>query len=375
MKLKKLHIVTFDNPNPPNFGGAIDVYYKVKYLSKLGVDIYLHLFFDHRDDIKELHNFCKKIYVYKRNKSLLQICSIIPYRVKSRTSNEIYENLSNIKAPILFEGLQSTQVLKRHNFRAPIFLRAHNLEHSYYFGLAKSEQNILKKLVYKIEGYKFRYYERLINKVDVIFSLSKKENDYFIKNYNTKAYYLPVFHANTTISTKEGSGKYALYHGDLSISDNQESVKFLISVFSSLEFPLRIAGSKIPGSLKRMVKPFKNISSVCTDNTEELITLIREAHVNVLHSNQATGTKIKVFYALFNGRHCIVNDNIIDDNQILSLCEVANTKEEYMEVIQKVFELPYKGSDNRNQTLKQFSPEVLAEQLIDIISKNYKINY
>jgi hypothetical protein len=41
---KKLHIVSFDVPFPANYGGVIDVFYKIKYLHEQGVEIYLHCF-------------------------------------------------------------------------------------------------------------------------------------------------------------------------------------------------------------------------------------------------------------------------------------------------------------------------------------------
>jgi hypothetical protein len=44
MQGKPLHIVSFDNPYPPVYGGIIDVYYKLKALHALGFEIYLHCF-------------------------------------------------------------------------------------------------------------------------------------------------------------------------------------------------------------------------------------------------------------------------------------------------------------------------------------------
>ena len=41
---KHLHIVSFDVPYPPDYGGAIDVYYKLKALHEEGIKIYLHCF-------------------------------------------------------------------------------------------------------------------------------------------------------------------------------------------------------------------------------------------------------------------------------------------------------------------------------------------
>ena len=44
LKNKNIHIVSFDIPYPPNYGGIIDIYYKVKTLNKLGINVILHCF-------------------------------------------------------------------------------------------------------------------------------------------------------------------------------------------------------------------------------------------------------------------------------------------------------------------------------------------
>ncbi len=370
MKIDKIQIVSFDNPYPPNFGGVIDVYYKIKYLHQLNVDIYLHIFTHDRLDITYLQTYCKAIYIYKRNKSYLKFLSISPFRVKSRVSSQIYKNLKQNDAPILFEGLQSTNVLRHHTFKNKIIIRAHNIEHLYYYGLAKSSPNVFKKLLYLIEGYKFLHYEKIVEKADAILALSKKEFDYFNYSYSKDIYYVPVFHGNEIIFSPKGKGNYALYHGDLSTEDNVASVKFLISVFSQLLLPLHIASSCLPKSLEKLIQTYDHIRFKKLGNQQsDLQELIANAQVNILYSKQATGTKLKVFYALYNGRFCIVNNNIVDDEAILSLCEVANSKGEIINKINDVFDQEFKSSLERERILKNYLPLNQAEQLLTILTK------
>jgi hypothetical protein len=40
-----LHVVAFNVPYPPDYGGIIDIYYKLKALSADGTRIILHAFF------------------------------------------------------------------------------------------------------------------------------------------------------------------------------------------------------------------------------------------------------------------------------------------------------------------------------------------
>ena len=60
--MTKLHIVSFDVPFPPNYGGVIDVFYKIKALHKLGVKIILHTFDYGRGKPTELNNYCEEIF-------------------------------------------------------------------------------------------------------------------------------------------------------------------------------------------------------------------------------------------------------------------------------------------------------------------------
>jgi hypothetical protein len=364
MNLNKLQIVSFDNPYPPNFGGVIDVFYKIKFLHQLKVEIYLHIYTDKRLDISPLEGYCKAIYIYKRNKSYHKFLSRIPFRIKSRTSTQIYDNLEQIEAPIIFEGLQSTSVLLNHKLKNKVIVRAHNIEHRYYYGLAKSTSNAFKKCLFWWEGYKFEHYENILNRVDAVLTLSRFEHNYFEEKYNVKAYYVPVFHGNETISDLTEQGNYALYHGDLSTSDNLKSAEFLIKVFAELPFSFIIASSALPKSLKVMIDRYENIQfKKLGDTSADLDTLIANAHVNVLYSNQATGTKLKVFYALYKGRYCIVNENIVDDSAILSLCEVANTKTEIINKVNEVMKKPFHLTTERKDILRSYVSIKNAENL------------
>ena len=73
MNSKHLHIISFDVPYPTNYGGVIDVYYKMKALHQQGIKIHLHCFEYGRAEAKILEDICEKVYYYKRkmNKTLL----------------------------------------------------------------------------------------------------------------------------------------------------------------------------------------------------------------------------------------------------------------------------------------------------------------
>ena len=54
-----LHIVSFSVPFPANYGGVIDVFYKLKALHKAGMKIHLHCYQYDRSEAPELNTYCE----------------------------------------------------------------------------------------------------------------------------------------------------------------------------------------------------------------------------------------------------------------------------------------------------------------------------
>lgn len=146
MTNKKLHIVSFDVPYPPKYGGIIDVFYKIKALHQLDVIIYLHTYYNGTGEQSELNKYCDQVFYYPRILSISKAFSRIPFIVKTRSSKDLVVNLNKIDAPILFEGLHTIFPLLKEPFKSrKLLFRAHNIEHNYYEGLASSETSKPKK--------------------------------------------------------------------------------------------------------------------------------------------------------------------------------------------------------------------------------------
>ena len=129
MSENHLHIIAFDVPYPANYGGVIDVFYRVKALTEAGVKVHLHCFEYGRGE-KEILKRCHEVKYYKRDNSFARQLSLTPYIVNSRRSEALVQDLLNDDYPILCEGLHTTAVLldKRLKNRK-IYVRAHNVEH------------------------------------------------------------------------------------------------------------------------------------------------------------------------------------------------------------------------------------------------------
>lgn len=342
MNQNKLHIVSFDVPYPPNYGGIIDVFYKIKALYEIGIEIYLHTYEFGRGKPEELNKYCKKIFYYPRKSTLLNLFSSIPFIIKSRSDIQLIRNLHTYNFPILFEGIHTTYPLIKSKFvDTKIIIRAHNIEHNYYWGLAMSETNLFKKFFFWIESFKLKKYEQILKKSNYILTISPFEQTYFKKLFNEKAIYIPVFHTNLNVKNLENNGSKILYHGDLRISDNIKVANFLIDLFKNISHHLVIASSFKNQSIINKISNLSNIQYVTISTDKTLKKLFEETHINLLLTYQKTGIKLKLINSLYQGRFIIANSDMISDTGLEDLCELANSKQEFINAIEKLIKTNY----------------------------------
>lgn len=373
MPQQPLHIISFDNPYPPVYGGAIDVFYKLKALHSLGFVIYLHCFVDKLPaDQSELERYTDKVFWYERQKKGHKLLAISPFSVASRYHDAIAKNLQTVDAPLLFEGLQSTYLLKKHAFAGrQKFLRLMNLESNYFGGLGRSERHPIKKVLFAIESVKYALYQKIIGRFDGVFTLSVYETKYVGKHYHN-AHYVPVFHGSSDVLELSGFGKYAFYHGDLRMSDNRRAALFLIEVFKKIpDYKLVIASNRGKRIVKSAIKNIPNIEHTTIKSQEHLDELMRDSHISVMLSFQQSGTKLKSVNSLYKSRHCVINRNMVDDENIRDLCTMAETQTDFIDAINRLKLEPYQDSQRRKEVLNLVLDDLEnARKIAAVITQN-----
>lgn len=355
MQNKPIHIISFDNPFPPNYGGVIDVFYKIKSLHNLGFEIYLHCFYEYRSDVsEELKAITKNVFLYKKNRNPLFLLSAIPLSVTSRFHKDLIKNIESIEGPILFEGLQTTMIINKTKLvNRKLFLRLHNLESNFYAGMSKNETSFLKRILYYIESKKYANYQNIITKFDFVFTLAKQEC-MVVKTKMDNVNYIPVFQGNEDFKELTEFGNYAFYHGDLRLPDNKKAVSFIIDLFKKIpDFKLIIASSNGKEFVEKQSKKDSNIEFVFIENEAHLSSLLANAHVNVMLSFQQSGTKLKIVNSLFKSRFCLINNNMVDDERIVNLCEIANTEAEFIQKINQLKTQPFTQNEERRKVLSK----------------------
>ena len=365
-----LHIIAFDVPYPANYGGVIDVFYRVKALSEAGVKVHLHCFEYGRGE-QEILKRCHEVKYYKRDTSFGKQLSLTPFIVNTRRSEALVQDLLKDDYPILCEGLHTTAVLldKRLKNRK-IYVRAHNVEHDYYKGLGDSEKCGWKKLFYLAEAWKLKRYESVLLKSAGIFAISQKDMEYFKKRYQNVTL-VPGFNAADSVCSETGRGEYVLYHGNLSVRENEDAAKWLIeNVFSELDLHCIVSGLNPSDKLKKLADRYSNVTLVANPDDAEMIDLLRQAQVNILVTNQPTGLKLKLLNALYNGRFCLVNSDMVKGTSLDMLCVVADEPEQMIAEIKRLMEEDFTEDDidERDEQMRQlYDNESNAQKIIEKI--------
>lgn len=366
MQNKPIHIVAFDNPFPPDFGGVIDVFYKIKALHSIGFTIYLHCFYDDRNVVsEELKAITEVVYLYKKNKNPLFVFSKYPLPVICRFQKDLIQNIKKHNAPILFEGLHSTMVLQKTYLDNKKYLRLHNIESNFYAGMSNSETNLVKKILYYFVSKKYEIYQKITADFDYVFALSQYEYNE-AKKMNANCIYVPVFHGNETTAMLSEFGNYAFYHGDLRLSDNKRAALFLIDVFKEIpDYNLIIASSNGKELIENSSATISNVSFVEIVNETHLNELFANAHINVMLSFQEAGTKLKVINSLFKSRFCLINKNMVDDEKVLSVCEIASSRKDFINKIAELKSRPYTQNESRRKVLSEVLNDKNNAKLIE----------
>jgi hypothetical protein len=318
-----LHIVSFDVPAPPDYGGVIDVYHKVKALHAIGVQVHLHCFQYGRPRARELAAFCAEVHYYPRKLGRMQLFSALPFVVVGRRSEALVHRLLKDGHPILFEGLHCCFHLgdPRLAGRRRI-VRAHNVEHDYYAALAKADGNAFRRTYFLNEARKLHRFEPVLSEADHILAISPKDQSYFDGHFHNVVH-VPAFHACDQVDVPPGTGDFAFYHGALGVPENDQAALFLVRrVFRGLDVKLVIAGSDAGAELRREVARTPNVELRSNIGTNEIHRLVREAQVNVLPTFQATGIKLKLLLCLFTGRHVVCNRPMVEGTGLEALCHV-----------------------------------------------------
>ncbi|HYE56515.1 MAG TPA: glycosyltransferase family 4 protein [Chitinophagaceae bacterium] len=323
---QQLHIISLDVPYPVDHGGLFDLFYKLQALKRAGVGVHLHCFEYGRGQQVELEQYCESVHYYARRTGLRGISNKVPYIVHSRQHPALTGRLLADDHPILMEGIHCTALLNDKRFKTRNKLvRLHNVEYEYYHHLSRLERSPLKKLYYAYESRLLKNYEGQIAKRALFLAVSEKDAAIYRLRFQAKATFLPVFVPWKEVQALPGRGNYCLYHGNLSVPENEKAATWLVTeVFADAGIPFVIAGRRPSRKLSHFAGRYAHVSVVADPDAEAMQNLIQNAHVNILPSLNSTGVKLKLLHALFMGRHCITGGHAVEGTGMEGCCHIAD---------------------------------------------------
>ena len=353
-----LNIICFDMPCPADYGGAIEEFYKIKALYQLGVKIHLHCFvYGDRNEQNELDKYCEKVYYYKRERSIKDIFSNLPFIVKSRMKDDLLANLLSNDYPILFDATHTTGFLSHPKLKdRKKIVRLHNIEWIYYRILLSQAVSLKEKIFFYQEYKKLKEYDKQLIHADVLSCLSQTDYEYYQEKFPDKKVSLDyVFHENNNINSIPGKGDYILYHGNLSLSDNYNLIIQLLSNdLKNCTYKIILAGKNPHTTLQKFVKGKNNIELIANPTDDILNGLMKKAHICLAMAANPSGVKLKLINSLFNARFVISNEAALTGSGLDSLVYITE-ENDLPDLIDKLMLKEFKQEeiDERNSLLSE----------------------
>lgn len=371
-----LHIVAFNVPWPANYGGVIDVFFRLKALHAwgerqrqaggAGLHIELHCFDYGRGVAAELEKYAR-VHYYPRKAAWTGLLSSEPYIVSSRGSVQLLDRLLANNAPILFDGLHTCHYLPEPQLatRRKV-VRMHNVEWRYYRSLAEVTRGAFKEWYFREEARRLKRYERVLDHADTIACIAPADTAYYAEQYGTKAWHLPAFHPFSQLRSKTGVGDYALYHGNLSVPENVQAATYLAGWWPKDALPLVLAGMDPDWKLVELLRDKPHIRLVSDPPEQEMDQLVQNAQLHALPTFQSTGIKLKLLRSLFQGRHVIANTDMVAQTGLEAFVRVADGQEAWEAAVRDLSQTPFGQAElqQRKALELRYSNDAGAERLI-----------
>jgi glycosyltransferase involved in cell wall biosynthesis len=339
-RMGRVLIVAHDFPFPPNYGGRVDMWSRIKLLHRMGVqvDVVASLKdLPSEQQAQEVQRYVRSLTLVKRDMGLMKLLSREPFSARSRRSLRNIP-LSESYSAVILESEHVAAILQNPTLRADKrILRLHNDEAHYYRELSGSSRELWRKAFYRIEGFKFRSYSpRAMQQCDLFWFASDFERQEHCVKYPvsaTKAFFVPLHVERSSMKRHKLSGHRVFFAGKLGFANNSRGVEWYIDqVHPRLAdidgYELMVAGNTEGESLdplRKAIAGHPNISLY--ESPSELQPYYEMASVFINPVFHGAGVKLKTIDAiraglpvvstfsgiqgtpLLDGKHVLVADN------------------------------------------------------------------
>lgn len=196
--LRVLHVMN-DFPFPPNHGGRLDVWGRLRALEELGCRVDALVTVKTLPDaaaLREVSRRVRKLQLVRRAPNVTGILSRRPLQIETRRALSQLR-FSDSYDVVLLEQEYTIPVLEAPSLEyGKACLRVHNCESAYYAELARTERNWWKKAYYRVESERFREASKAaFRKVDELWFISWNDYLHWVANHRgetRRAEWLPA---------------------------------------------------------------------------------------------------------------------------------------------------------------------------------------
>ena len=370
-----LHVVSFQVPFPADFGGAIDVFWKLQALRQEGHSVTLHTYvYADRQRQPLLEQLCQKVYYYPRLTGWRQQFTLLPYIVSTRRSQVLLANLLSDDAPILFEGLHTCFHLDHpalaQRWKA---VRMHNIEHDYYRQLARQSPLGWKRLYYLIESWRLKRFEHKLASANLVYAITQADQQGLKKLLpETNVQLMPCFFDIRFPAAQQATQPFVLFQGNLAVAENAKAARYIISQVAPL---LPDVSFVIAGRSPHLGQVPANVRIVANPTDEQMEQLTASAQIHLLLTFQPTGIKLKLLYALVRGNgHIVANSLMLHGHDLGQFCTVADTAGDMAQHIKRLLSLPLTSDDLARRRSKLLSIRQQAVSQFALLQPNLQTN-
>ena len=117
---------------------------------------------------------------------------------------------------------------------------------------------------------------------------------------------------------------------------------------------------------EKIISSHKHIALIANPSSSKLNELIENAQLHVLPTFQATGIKLKLLAALFKGRHCLVNQNMVQENALKALTVVCESDDQWKLKIKEYMDVSFDQQmlSSREVKFTDYDSKNSAEKII-----------
>lgn len=374
----KILIISPDLPYPPNHGGRVDIWNRIKLLSKLNHEVDIAITsneeFTNTADREQFYKYIGKAFFFPRKIKFLQFILGVPYQTSSRSSLEKFRSDTKYDIVIL-ESESTSSILNSPSIKnTKILLRIHNNESQYFSALFKSTKQPIKKAYYLYESLAYKRHTKKIKaRSDAILHISSEELAAEKSENISKSFFLPPYiNLDSLKEPSTSDNSQVLFVGNLFTPNNINGLQWYLDevhqklLTSNKDYELVIAGNtkgkKI--ALTNLNQPRIRLY----DSPANLDELYKTSTVFIIPLLEGAGVKLRAVNAISEGIAIVSTSSGIEGLNLKDgfHFSLGNTSEAFFQAINRLLK-----SKTERTNLVQNAQQHMIENLnsLKILSK------